>query len=204
MENKHPNIISVVDDVVLTENLSVLGLSDGMFRIIESRIESYMANSLEEAVRIFKTNYLDQMPMLMMTTILLVRRVVDALKCMPVSKECPSLRSTTIDFCPDVRIGLTLDTEEHSLSYWVNVRVPRILVNGQYATSVSRHFMIQEEDLVEEASSGDEIARSVVEKIMESDMRRVICQVVYYHMRLGESYRALQEYARKQENQHAQ
>lgn len=203
MENKHQDIVRVVDDVILTNSLSVLRLSDGRFRIIESHIESYLANSLEEAIKIFKDNYLDQMPILMMTTVLPTRKVVDALKHMPVSKESPGLRSTTIDFSEDVRIRLTWDTEDHCLSYWVDVRVPRILVNDQYATVVSEHFTIQGGDMVEEAFFGDEVAGSVVEKIVESDVRRVVCKVVYCHMRLSESYRALQEYARKKENQHA-
>lgn len=202
MENKHQDTVRVVDDVILTNSLSVLRLSDGRFRIIESHIESYLANSLEEAIKIFKDNYLDQMPILMMTTVLPARKVVDALKHMPVSKESPGLRSATIDFSEDVRIRLTWDTEDHCLSYWVDIRVPRLLVNDQYATFVSEHFMIQGGDMVEEASFGDEVAESVVEKIVESDVRRVVCKVVYYHMRLSESYRALQEYAKKKENQH--
>ena len=203
MENNHQDITRVVDDVILTNSLSVLKLSNGRIRIIESHIESYMADSLEEAVKIFETSYLGQMPMLMMTSILPARKVVDALKRMPVSKESPGLRSSTIDFSEDVRIRLAWDTEDHCLSYWVDIRVPRILVNDQYATVVSEHFMIQGGDMVEEAAFGDEIAGSVVEKIVESDVRRVVCKVVYYHMRLSESYRALQEYARKKENQHA-
>jgi len=209
MKNKHQDVVTVVDDVILTERLSVLKLSDGKIRIIESHIESYLADSLEDAIKIFKTHYLDQMPFnmtpdaglpMVMMTALPARKVVDALKHMPVSKESPGLRTTTVDFCQDVKVNLTWDTEEHSLSYWVDVRVPRILVNGQFVTSVSKHFTIWEGDMVEEARFGDEVAKAILETIVASDVRRVICDVVYYHTRLGESYRALQEYARKKEN----
>ncbi len=211
MENKHQDIVTVVDDVILTNSLSVIKLSNGRLRIIESHIESYMANSLEEAIRIFKADYLDKMPfgakpdaelpMVMLIT-LPARKVVDALRNMPVSKESPDLRSATVDLCPNVKVRLAWDTEEHCLGYWVDVRVPRILVDGQYAASVSKHFTIWEKDMVEEASSGDEVAKSIVETMVASDVRRVICQVVYYHTRLNESYRALQEYAKRKENQH--
>jgi len=209
MKNKHQDVVTVVDDVILTERLSVLKLSDGKIRIIESHIESYLADSLEDAIKIFKTHYLDQMPFnttpdaglpMVMTTTLSARKVVDALKHMPVSKENPGLRTTTVDFCQDVKVNLTWDTEEHSLSYWVDVRVPRILVNEQFVMSISKHFTIWEGDMVEEAFFGDEVAKSILETIVASDVRRIICQVVYYHTKLVESYRALQEYARKKEN----
>ena len=197
MEENKKQEATVLEDIRLTEDLSVIKLSDGKVRIIESSIESYLADSLDEAITIFKTQYSDQLskPLSSETLDWISEQAFRRIKYTKADVRNPDERRATVTLDNIMTIDLT--RREDSLDYRIRIGVPPIWVNGQIVASLDSHYEITDAKLVKDAFAKNQIAELVVTGIIRNDICRAYLQFLHHTASILASHAALLNYANK-------